>query len=294
MLQSHARAARPQFSEHDVLGRVVRVGRWHAEEPVAAPPLLFFSGIGANIELLAPFLEALRGRDVITFDMPGVGGSAENPHPYRLSSVADTGARILAALGVERADVMGVSWGGMLAQEFAYRHPQNVSRLILAATSAGMPMIPGSLSTLAKMVTSHRYTDSGSMEAYLQTLYGGSSRNLGSYAARIQAPTSNGYLHQLLAIAGWTSLRKLTRIKVPTLILMGAEDRVVPPANGKVLKFLLPEARLEVLEDAGHLFILTHMDAVAGMVEEFLGERSCPPAAAQPRVFAAGRALASS
>jgi len=264
----------PRFSQHMAQGHSFRVAQWPAVRGQRARPLLFFSGIGANIELLAPFLEEMRGRDVITFDMPGVGGTPPFSRPYRLSTMAKAAREILTDLGIADVDVMGVSWGGMLAQEFAYRGRQSVKNLVLAATSAGMPMIPGDPSTLVKMLGSHRYADALSIDAYLQTLYGGSNRDLGTYAARMQAPTSIGYWHQVMAIIGWTSVRKLTRVRAPTLILMGADDRLLPPSNGQILKFLSRNARLEVLAGAGHLFVLTHRDAAVKMIEGFLDRSS--------------------
>ena len=267
----------PEFSEHHVVGHTFRVAHWRADERCSARPLLFFTGIGAHIELLAPVAERLRGRDVITFDIPGTGGTPDFDRPYRLSSMADAARQIVSAMGFTQVDVMGVSWGGMLAQEFAYRHREAVGRLVLAATGAGLPMIPGSPSTLLKMIGSGRYADPKSIAPYLQTLYGGSGEGLDGYAARMHAPSSTGYLHQLLAIAGWTSVRKLTRVAAKTLILMGKEDRVAPPANGHILKFLLKNARLEILQGAGHLFVLTHAEAVSRLIEDFLGGCS-PPA----------------
>lgn len=274
MLEPFGPSRPPYFTEQVVLGHSFRVARWYADDGAASRPLLFFTGIGANIELLAPLLARLRRRDVVTFDMPGVGGSAAWSGPYRLSAMADVAGQLLSDLRYGEVDVMGVSWGGMLAQEFAYRHPQSVGRLVLAATSPGFPMIPGSLSTVVKMISPHRYADAASIQAYLQTLYGGSSRNLDTYASRMQAPSSTGYLHQLLAIVGWTSVRKLTCVPAKTLILMGADDRLVPPANGHILKFLLDDARLEIVKNAGHLFALTHLDSIVRKTENFLGDRA--------------------
>jgi poly(3-hydroxyalkanoate) depolymerase len=271
MLEPFGRLRQAQFAYHTFLGHRIRAARWPADAKGLARPLLFFTGIGANIELLAPFLETLRGRDVITFDMPGIGGSEEWRRPYRLSTMADVASQLIRRLGYDAIDIMGVSWGGMLAQEFAYRNPRSVKRLVLAATSPGIPMVPGSIATLVKMVTSHRYSDAGSIASYLQTLYGGSSCDLETYASRMQTPSSLGYLHQILAIVGWTSVRKLTQVRAKTLIIVGDDDRLVPPANGRILRFLLDDARFEVLKNAGHLFVLTHRTHVADMVEDFLG-----------------------
>lgn len=226
--------------------------------------------------MLAPFLEQLSGRDVVTLDILGLGGSSESLQPYRLSAMAEAAAQIVTELGYDEIDVMGVSWGGMLAQEFAYRQRLRVKRLVLAATSPGMPMVPGNLSSLFKMALPQRYSVSGAMETFLQGLYGGSTLGLSDYGSRIRAPTPQGYFHQVLAIVGWTSVRKLTRVSAETLILMGDDDCLVPPANGQILKFLLKNARLEVLRDAGHLFLLTHRDEAAEHVERFLGGATAP------------------
>lgn len=274
MLNSAKQPRGPYFGNHIVDGRQFRVARWYAQGGSVSRPLLFFTGIGANAELLAPFLDRLENRDVVTFDMPGIGGSPDPQRPYRLSVMANAADQILSDLGYEEVDVMGVSWGGMLAQEFAYRHRCRVRSLVLAATSAGMPTIPGSISTLAKMVSSLRYADPAAMLPYLQSLYGGSTRDLETYVSRMQPPSSKGYAYQLLAIIGWTSLRKLTRVSAKTLIIMGAEDRLLPPANGHVLRFLLDNAQLEILDGAGHLFVLTHLETVASMIERFLSSEA--------------------
>lgn len=269
-LKSPISFRQPHFSNHDALGHTFRTGHWRAARESHAPPLLFFIGLGANIELLAPFVERLRGRDVITFDMPGVGKTDDFRRSYRFAKMANAARAIIKTLGVHPVDVMGVSWGGMLAQEFAYRHSDTVERLILAATGAGIPMVPGSPSTLLKMLSSHRYSNPEAIAPYLQELYGGSGHGLDTYASRMTPPSSTGYLHQLLAVWGWTSARKLSRVSAKTLILMGAEDRVVPPVNGQILKALLKDARLHILNDAGHLFVLTHAEIVSGLVEDFL------------------------
>jgi poly(3-hydroxyalkanoate) depolymerase len=274
--------SRIHIADRSIRGRKFRVARFKSPGSLHSRPLLFFTGIGANIELLAPFLEQVHGREVVTFDMPGIGGSEPFDSPYRLSAMVAVAAEILDDLGIDKVDVMGVSWGGMLAQEFAYRRPERAGRLVLAATTAGFPVIPGKLSSLVKMATSHRYVSFGEIDSYLHSLYGGRTAGLEDYASRIRPPTSRGYLHQLLALAGWTSLRKLTCVKTETLILMGKEDRLVPPANGEILKFLLQRAELEMVKDGGHLFVLTHLEEVANRIEAFLDAPLSAPSSPQP------------
>ena len=134
-------------------GRILRVARWTAPKrrgTAAQPPLLFFNGIGANIELVAPFARRLGNRDFIIFDMPGVGGSPDPVVPYNPFTMSATAAKLMDQLGYagQTIDVMGVSWGGAMAQHFAMQYAQRVGRVILAATSAGWLMMPGKISAL--------------------------------------------------------------------------------------------------------------------------------------------------
>jgi pimeloyl-ACP methyl ester carboxylesterase len=109
-----------QIALREVGDQTLRVGIRRGD--AARPPLLVFNGIGANIELVAPFLDALEGPEAIVFDMPGVGGSPVATLPYRPWTLARLSARLLDQLGHERVDVLGVSWGGAIAQQFAFQH----------------------------------------------------------------------------------------------------------------------------------------------------------------------------
>src|ERR1700748_2422092 len=129
-------------------GLAIRVGRTLAS---SVTPLLVFNGIGASLELIEPFAEAMRreGFPSIIFDVPGTGGSETPALPYRLSRLARLADSLLHDLGIDGpVDVLGVSWGGALAQEFTHQYPARCRRLVLAATSAGAVMVPGRLSAL--------------------------------------------------------------------------------------------------------------------------------------------------
>jgi poly(3-hydroxyalkanoate) depolymerase len=222
------------------------------------PPLLLFNGIGANWELAKPFLEALTDTTAIIFDMPGIGGSPPPKLPYRPSGIARLAARLVADLGHKEIDVAGVSWGGGIAQEFAHQYPRLCRRLVLAATSPGAIMIPGRPRALLRMATPRRYWDKAHMTKIAPEIYGGSFKNDPSMISRhvegmFGAP-GVGYVYQLLAMVGWTSVPWLRSLRQPTLILMGRDDPLVPLANGRLLARLIPNARLEVIDD-GHLFI---------------------------------------
>ena len=103
------------ISLHEVGGQTLRVGIRPGDK--ARPPLLLFNGIGASIELVEPFLDALDGREAIVFDVPGVGGSPAPWMPYRPCTLTRLSAQLLDQLGHQQVDVLGVSWGGVLAQQ---------------------------------------------------------------------------------------------------------------------------------------------------------------------------------
>ena len=235
--------------------------------------LLLFNGIGASVETAAPFAAAFENTRVIAFDVPGVGASPATLLPYRMRHIADLAAALLDRLGLGSVDVFGVSWGGAAAQEFALRHPRRCRTLTLAATSAGFVMVPGQPEVLLKLLSPRRYLDPGYLMRIGGQLYGGRLRLerdlLHLHTMAMRRPSQRGYLYQLLAILGWTSWHRLHRVKAPTLVLMGADDPIVPPVNGRLMASRLPRATLESVE-CGHLFVLTRPGETARRVERFL------------------------
>src|ERR1041384_3341830 len=139
-------------------------------------PLLLFNGIGANLELCFPFMEAMPDREIIIFDVPGVGRSDMSWRPRRFSGLARLANKLLDRLGYQRVDAIGVSWGGALAQQFARQYPERCRRLVLAATSPGAVMVPGKPSVLAKMITPKRYLSPNYMQKSAGDIYGGEAR----------------------------------------------------------------------------------------------------------------------
>jgi poly(3-hydroxyalkanoate) depolymerase len=257
----------PQFHHLKLFGHRIRAAVWRGSE--RRVPLLLFNGIGANIELLAPFADCLTDVEVIAFDAPGVGGSGPAYHPYRPWQYAVLAARLLDGLGYRRkVDVLGISWGGAMAQQFAFQARARVRRLVLAATSAGLVMVPGRPRTLAKLASPRRYLDVGYLERHFDALYGDESGASG-HAARVKPPTRAGYVFQLLAGFGWTSAPFLPLIPHETLVLAGSRDRIVPVVNGRIIAGLIPRARLRVV-DGGHLFLMSQAAQVVPMIEEFL------------------------
>ena len=253
-------------------GIELRVARWRLDTPSAHPPLLFFNGIGANIEAVAPLAETLTDRGFIMFDMPGTGESPDPVLPYNPFTMSSTAASLLDRFGLETVDVMGMSWGGAMAQQFALQYASRVRRVVLAATSPGMLMIPGDPAMLVQMADPFSGINAMLRSEYLMALENADeTRRARRSIGNITAPSSTGYFYQLMALAGWTSLPALPFLDKPVLVMMGENDPIVPLANGKLLAGAIPDARLEVFEGAGHLFLMTHPERAIGLLREFLG-----------------------
>lgn len=246
-------------------------------------PLLCFNGIGASLSLFTPFVEAMHENnpdiEIITFDVPGVGGSSTPTLPYRFSGLAYTVTQLLDYLNYAQVDVLGLSWGGFAATQFAYDYPQRCKKLILCATATGITSVPPSMKVLGLMASPRRYTDAAYMAGIAPEIYGGKFRDCPElaikYAAKMQEDKSEnkgnslGYKYQQLAICWWTSLYMLPSIKQPTLLLAGSDDPIIRLCNMEIMNKLIPNSELHVVED-GHLFLLTSLDVVLPIVSEFL------------------------
>jgi poly(3-hydroxyalkanoate) depolymerase len=239
-------------------------------------PLLLFNGIGASLDLLQPFVDALDPAvEVIRFDVPGVGGSPLPARPYRFTGLCSLTAQMLTALGYEGAvDVLGISWGGGVAQHFAVLQRGRCRRLVLVSTATGALMVPARPAVLVQMITPRRYLDPEHLQRVAPTLYGGSARDDPEWVrtmmhARSRVGSPRGYLYQLLAGTGWTSLPFLPLLRQPTLVLSGDDDPLIPLANAKLLRRLIPHARLHVYH-GGHLGLVTEAAELAPVVDRFL------------------------
>ncbi|HSW21182.1 MAG TPA: alpha/beta fold hydrolase, partial [Burkholderiaceae bacterium] len=187
---------------------------------------------------------------------------------------------LLDELGYGTVDMMGISWGGGLAQQFAIQYPQRLRRLVLAATAMGpLAMVPGRPRVLLKMVNPRRYRDTGYMARVAPEIYGGDLRRnpeaIRAFTHHAHGGHPKGYRYQLLAMLGWTSLPWLWRIRHPTLVLAGNDDPLVPLVNARLQAWLLRDARLHVIDD-GHLFLLTRAQETARIIAGFLAAPKAP------------------
>ncbi|TQN41163.1 poly(3-hydroxyalkanoate) depolymerase [Blastococcus colisei] len=256
-------------------GRTLRVSVRRGTD-AGVPALLLMNGIGASLEVLQPFVDALdRRRSVIRFDVPGVGGSPRPVVPYNLSTFSPVVSGMLGRLGFDDpVDVLGLSWGGGLAQHFAVQHRRRVRRLVLAATGTGSLMVPADPRVLAKMLTPRRHRDPEYARSIAGEIYGGTMRDDPARAARALHSASRlgprrGYYYQLAASTGWSSLPFLRLIRQPTLIVAGNDDPIIPVVNARIMARLIPDARLH-LYDGGHIALVTEAGELAPVIEEFL------------------------
>ena len=225
---------------------------------------------------MLPFVQALDpDLEVIAFDVPGVGGSSTPSLPYRFPGLARLIARMLDYLDYGQVNVIGVSWGGALAQQFAHDFPERCKKLVLAATSAGAVMVPGKPRVLWRMASPRRYLQPSYGVRIAPDIYGGAFRRDASlalsHASKVRSGGKLGYYWQLFAGLGWTSFHWLHRIRQPTLVLAGDDDPIIPLINMRMLAWRIPNAELHVIDD-GHLFLITRAEAVAPLIMKFLEE----------------------
>lgn len=243
--------------------------------PGSGVPLVLCNGIGASLEVLDPFVDQL-SCPVVRFDVPGTGGSPTSPLPYGFQYLAWVLGRVLTKLDIGVVDVLGLSWGGALAQQFAFQNPRRCRRLVLVATGTGAVMVPAHPRVLAKMLTPRRFSDPKYAASIAGDLYGGTVRRHGDDVAKLfvrqlHAGSKRGYLHQLMAGSVWTSLFALWAVRQQTLIVAGTDDPIIPVVNAQIMNKLLPHSRLH-LHDGGHIDLVQNAGELAPAIEGFLAE----------------------
>jgi pimeloyl-ACP methyl ester carboxylesterase len=254
--------------------------RIYWEESGAGEPLLLIMGLGYSHEMwhrTRPLVSA--HYRTILFDNRGVGKSDVPRGAYSIAQMAADAAAVLDAAGIEKAHVFGVSMGGMIAQEFALDYPARVNRLVLGCTTyGGRNGIPAAQEVLDILKARARMTPEEGAQAMVPYIYDSSTpreRIEEDLAIRRRTyPDAAGYLGQVQAISAWTSLDRLAAIHVPTLVIHGETDQLVPPENARILIQNIPESRLVLLPHASHIFITDQPEASHREVLAFLSESS--------------------
>jgi pimeloyl-ACP methyl ester carboxylesterase len=253
----------------------------HWEATGVGEPVLLIMGLGLGGGAWWRTVPVLARRlRVITFDHRGVGRSRAFSYAYTTSAMADDAATVLDAAGVERAHVYGISLGGMVAQALALRHPERVRSLVLGATSPGGPRAARPSAEVTAFY--RRRPRMAPEEAAWESVpinYGPRCRAEHverieeDIARRLANPFSErAYRAQLFAAAWHNSLAALSRIAVPTLVVHGALDRVIPVENAHLIAERIPGARLRILEDVGHLYTTEEPEADRA-IARFLAEQ---------------------
>jgi pimeloyl-ACP methyl ester carboxylesterase len=245
-------------------------------------PLLLIQGMsGTHLAWGEPFLGALGDDlDVVAYNHRGVGTSGALEGAATTVGLADDAAGLLDALGWETAHVLGISMGGMVAQELALRHPARIRTLVLGCTYPG-----GADARLADPALIQELAGallSGDRDLALRT---GFAANLSAAFAADEANWDPFYamatglpvavpviMAQMQAVLGHDASARLASIDTPTLVIHGTEDRMLPVVNGELIARLVPDARLELLDGVGHMFWWEQPERSAALVRSHVTE----------------------
>lgn len=237
---------------------------FHQRRGTGSEPLLLIQGMsGTHLAWGEPFTGALEEDfDVVAYDHRGIGRSDPATEPFTIKELAEDAAGLLDELGWETAHVAGISMGGMVAQELALAHPERIRTLTLGCTycgGAGSELAPAS--TLAKLAAGMQSGDRelafrNAFEVNVSPAFAaqpGAYETFRAMAKSLPAPVPV-IMMQIQAIAGHDTSARLPSLDVPTLVVHGDADAMLPVGNGRMIASLVPGARLEVLTGVGHMF----------------------------------------
>ena len=259
------------WEEADVLPRS------SAASPAVEQPLLLIMGLGATLEWWWRLIPLLSSRfRTIVYDNRGVGRSDVPSGPYAIPAMAEDAVAVMDAAGIASAHVFGASMGGMIAQELALTHPSRVRSLILGCTACGgRQSVPARKEVGAALGARANMTREEAMWAMAPYIFdAGTARELVAedIAVRLGATVTNdGYFAQLAAVRAWSGTHdRLPGITMPTLVIHGETDELVPPENGRIIAKAIPGARLVMIPRASHIFFTDQFQASTGALLSFL------------------------
>ncbi len=240
-------------------------------------PLLLIMGLGGNVDMWEPLIECLPGRRIIAFDAPGTGRSSLPMIAVTVPELADLAAAVLVDRHIDRADVLGFSYGGAVAQQMAKQHPERVRTLILAATTCGIGTQPAADPAVsAALASPWRYYSTDYFKSTAATVYGGlvgrdaDVRERLAQSRSIHPPHPYGYFLQLAGGADWSSLEFLSDIIQPTMVLVGDEDPLVPVAAAQQVAEGIPHGEVVILGGSGHLLLMDEPERSAAAIDAYL------------------------
>jgi pimeloyl-ACP methyl ester carboxylesterase len=242
----------------------------------AGEPLLMVQGLGYGRTGWGPAPARLARRfEVVRFDNRGFGGSEITPGPYTTAQLAADAVALLDELEIERAHVVGISLGGMIAQELVLAAPERVAKLVLCSTTAGGPTaLPMPAQTVALMGRQPQLDPQEAMRLFVENALSPSPPDglvdeIVAYRTA-NPPDGAGWYAQASAGAAHDAMARLGEIRAPTLVVHGTADNVVDAGNAPLIAVAIPGARLELLDGVGHLVPWERPDEFVSLVEEFL------------------------
>jgi 3-oxoadipate enol-lactonase len=246
------------------------------ERSGSGPPLLMIMGMsGTALTWGEPFLGPLRQDfETIVYDHRGIGESSRMDEQFTIAQLAEDAAALLDALEIDSAHVLGISMGGMVAQELALAHPECVRTLVLGCTYCG-----GDGSALTGEDVMRKLAEgmsSGDRDRAIRAAWEANvspsfATDADAYArfleiARSRAVAVEVIMAQMQAIAGHDTSARLPSIELPTLVLHGTLDQMLPVQNGHLIAGLIPDSRLEIFDRTGHLFFWEQPERSAELV----------------------------
>jgi pimeloyl-ACP methyl ester carboxylesterase len=246
-------------------------------------PVVLINGLGSPSATWVRLARLLSpDHTVITCDNRGTGRTVAPAEPHGVATMAADVVAVLSEAGHGSAHVVGHSMGGLIAQELALEHPHVVQSLVLAATHVGVPHLaadadPSAAAALAAAASLGPAERAAALRGLLYSRSTSEQAILEDEAVRAAHPTSeDGYRNQLLGASPWERLTDLGTLTMPTLVVHGAEDRIVPPRAGERLAASIPGAQWELLPDAGHALFTDAAQAVAATIKGFLSKQAVP------------------
>jgi pimeloyl-ACP methyl ester carboxylesterase len=257
------------------------------DEQGEGEPILLITGLALTAHSwyrTRPVLEAQYR--TLAFDNRGVGRSGIPAGPYSIGLMASDAVSVLDAAQVESAHVFGVSMGGMIAQEFVLQYPKRVRSLILGCTAAGGPTVVRAEQAANEMLMARgKMSPEEAAEAAVPFIYDSATprERIDEDLAirRPWFPRAEGYFAQLMGVLGWEAYSRLPEIKVPTLVIHGESDRLVPPANARLIVERIPGAKLVMLPHSGHIFSTDQTAAAHDAILTFLAAQTSATGDAQ-------------
>jgi pimeloyl-ACP methyl ester carboxylesterase len=245
------------------------------DEQGSGEPLLLIMGLSYPSYMWHRSRPTLAKRyRTIALDNRGVGQSDAPPGVYSIALMASDATAVLDTAGIESAHVFGASMGGMIAQEFALQYPKRLRSLILGCTAAGGPHAVQAEPEALQALLRRDATPEESKEAIIPFIYDpGTPRERIDEDMAIRMkwyPTPQGYMGQLQGIFGWEAYSRIAQITAPTLVIHGETDRLVPPANARLIAERIPGAKLVLIPNASHIFETDQPGAAHHAILEFL------------------------